>query len=57
MARLFILCKDEPKTNVLLLVMVPVQTSVEALYILGHLVLVWFRLFKSSQSPNTDLTC
>lgn len=57
MARLFILCKDEPKTNVLLLVMVPVQTSVEALYILGHLVLVWFRPFKSSQSPNTELTC
>lgn len=41
----------------LLLVMVPVQTSVEALYILGHLVLVWFRPFKSSQSPNTELTC
>lgn len=57
MARHFILCKDGPKTNVLLLIMVPIQISVETLYILEHLVLVWFRYFKSSQSPNNELTC
>lgn len=57
MARHFILCKDGPKTNVLLLIMVPIQISVETLYILEQLVLVWFRYFKSSQSPNNELTC
>lgn len=56
MAGHFILCKDGPKTNVLLLIMVPVQTNVGALYILEHLVLVWFRPFKSSQSPSSELT-
>lgn len=56
MARHFILCKDGPKPNVLLLIMVPIQTSVEALYILEHLFLVWFRPFKSCQSPNNELS-
>jgi len=46
----------EPKTDLLSLITVPVQRSVEAPYTLTRLILVWFSPSKSSQSPNTWLT-